>query len=116
MTNKEEVKQNRFTYTDDQGLKVLSEQEVFELYNKNDINTEDKTINEKSPNQSTDHLMHYSELLKGSTALNDYHQQRSKAACLEVKEMSKRPLSLEQKKEQVRLIKEGIQGKNRKFD
>ncbi len=56
------------------------------------------------------------ELLKGSKSLNDYHQKKSKDACLEVQEMSKQPLSLEQKIAQTKMLNEAIQGKNRKFD
>jgi HPt (histidine-containing phosphotransfer) domain-containing protein len=130
---KDEVKPNRFTYTDDQGLKILTEQdmaeeipieefendtqdyylkELMEKFPEEDKEIEDKPFKKRLPDNFGDGV----ELLKGSTALNDYHQQRSKAACLEVKEMSKRPFSLQQAKEQVQALKEGIQGKNRKFD
>lgn len=44
---------------------------------------------------------------KVSKSLTDYHYERSKAAQKAVEEMAKHPLSLEQKKEQVRRLKEG---------
>lgn len=47
-------------------------------------------------------------LSEGSTVLNDYHQERSKEACMSVKEMMKHPISLEQAKAQTERIKEGM--------
>lgn len=47
-------------------------------------------------------------LSEGSTALNEYHQERSRAACKEVKEMMKHPISLEQAKAQTEWLKEGM--------
>ena len=47
-------------------------------------------------------------LSEGSTALNAYHQERSKAACKEVNEMIKHPISFEQAKAQTERIKEGM--------
>ena len=52
-------------------------------------------------------------LSEGSTALNGYHQERSKEACKEVNEMMKHPLSLEQAKAQTDRIKEGIRRSGR---
>ena len=47
-------------------------------------------------------------LSEGSMVLNAYHQQRSKEACKEVKEMMKHPVSFEQAKAQTERIKEAM--------
>jgi len=52
-------------------------------------------------------------LSEGSTALNAYHQERSKAACKEVNEMIKHPISFEQAKAQTERIKEGMRRSGR---
>lgn len=46
--------------------------------------------------------------------LNDFHKQASEAGLREVKEMSKRPLSLSEVQEQVRKIKEQLMKESHK--
>ena len=48
-------------------------------------------------------------LSDGSTVMNGYHQERSREACREIKEMMKHPISLEQAKAQTERINEGIE-------
>lgn len=52
-------------------------------------------------------------LSEGSTVLNAYHQERSREACKEVKEMMKHPFSLKQAKAQTERIKEGMRRSGR---
>ena len=52
--------------------------------------------------------MKKNKLTEGSTALNAYHQERSKAACEEVKEIQKHPFTFEEAKSQTVRIYEGM--------
>jgi hypothetical protein len=52
-------------------------------------------------------------LSEGSTALNAYHQERSKEACKEVNEMMNHPISIEQAKAQTEWLKEGMRRSGR---
>jgi hypothetical protein len=60
--------------------------------------------------------MKKNELTKGSTALNAYHQEQSRKACKEVKEMQKHPLTLEEAKNQIVRLNDGMSksGRNKK--
>jgi len=53
-------------------------------------------------------------LTEGSTALNAYHQERSREACKAVKEMQKHPFTLEEAKNQTARIYEGMARSGRK--
>lgn len=48
------------------------------------------------------------DLSKGSTLLNEYHKEKSKAACLAVEEMSKQTYTSEQMREQAMWLKHEI--------